>query len=72
MNFGMSRKSTPCCNYILFSDGVLAGFQAQDWMHLEFPSKMYIDYVRVYQQDGVTDGTTCDPSSYPTTNYINE
>lgn len=33
---------------------------------------MYIDYVRVYQRSDVKDGVGCNPSSYPTTDYINK
>ena len=33
---------------------------------------MYIDYVRVYQRSDVTDGVGCNPSSHPTTDYINK
>ena len=32
---------------------------------------MYIDYVRVYQRDDVSEGTSCDPSHHPTADYIN-
>lgn len=32
---------------------------------------MYVDYVRVYQRSDVKNGLTCDPSSHPTTDYIN-
>jgi hypothetical protein len=31
---------------------------------------MFIDYVRVYQRDGVKNGVTCDPPSRPTADYI--
>ena len=41
-------------------------------MHLEFPAKMYVDYVRVYQREGVKDGLTCDPPRRPTAQYIKE
>ncbi|KAH9841904.1 glycoside hydrolase family 16 protein [Rhodofomes roseus] len=58
--------------YIIINFGMSPSFQAQDWMHLEFPSKMYIDYVRVYQRSDVSDGTTCDPPNYPTADYINK
>lgn len=47
-------------------------FEAQDWDHLVFPSKMYIDYVRVYQRSDVKEGVGCNPSHHPTTNYINK
>lgn len=32
---------------------------------------MYIEYIRVYQRADVTTGITCNPSSHPTTDYIN-
>lgn len=48
-------------------------FQEQDFMHMEFPAQMLIDYVRVYQREGTgTSGYTCDPSSRPTADYINK
>ncbi|KAJ7432331.1 glycoside hydrolase family 16 protein [Mycena latifolia] len=31
---------------------------------------MRVDYVRVYQREGVADGATCDPPKYPTAAYI--
>lgn len=39
-------------------------------MHLTFPSEMYVDYVRVYQREGIQNGVTCDPPNRPTANYI--
>jgi hypothetical protein len=39
---------------------------------MQFPAKMYIDYVRVYQKDGLQHGVGCDPSSRPTADYINK
>jgi len=50
----------------------IGSFQLQDYMHLQFPSKMYIDYVRVYQKSGLQNAVGCDPSSRPTANYINK
>jgi len=47
------------------------GFQAQDFQHLVFPSKMLIDYVRIYQRDG-HENWGCDPSDHPTAQYIQE
>lgn len=58
--------------YIVFNLGLSPQFQEQDWKHLVFPSKMYVDYVRVYQRDDVKNGVTCNPSSHPTTDYINK
>lgn len=72
MNLGMSRE------YLLgglmfarLSHFITAGFQHQDFKHLTFPSKMYVDYVRVYQREDAGDEKlTCDPSSHPTAEYI--
>lgn len=50
----------------------IASFQEQDFEHMQFPSQMYIDYIRVYQRSDVTDGVGCNPSSHPTTDYINK
>lgn len=55
--------------YIIFNFGMAPSFQQQDFMHLQFPSKMYIDYVRVYQRSDAP-GIGCDPSNRPTANYI--
>ena len=53
------------------ADTVAAGFQKQDFEHLTFPARMYVDYVRVYQRDDVgVEGTSCDPPSRPTKDYI--
>jgi hypothetical protein len=49
-----------------------ASFQEQDFAHMKFPSKMYIDYIRVYQRDDVEDGVTCNPPNRPTADYINK
>ncbi|RPD62832.1 glycoside hydrolase family 16 protein [Lentinus tigrinus ALCF2SS1-6] len=59
--------------YIIFNLGMSPGFQKQDFKHLTFPVQMYIDYVRVYQRDDVagnSDAQSCNPSSYPTADYI--
>jgi len=48
-----------------------ASFQGQDYHSLQFPSTMYIDYVRLYQRQGLQNALTCDPPGYPTAAYIN-
>ena len=58
--------------YIILNLGISPSFQQQDYMHLEFPSKMYVDYVRVYQRAGTKNGITCNPPNRPTAKYINE
>lgn len=40
-------------------------------MALQFPSTMYVDYVRLYQRQGIQNALTCDPPGYPTAAYIN-
>ncbi|KAI1794793.1 glycoside hydrolase family 16 protein [Ganoderma leucocontextum] len=59
--------------YVIFNLGMAPGFQKQDFQHLTFPVSMYVDYVRVYQRDDVIgeDSYSCNPSSRPTANYIN-
>ncbi|KAJ7063500.1 glycoside hydrolase family 16 protein [Mycena amicta] len=56
--------------YLVFNLGMSPGFQHQDFKHMQFPAEMRIDYVRVYQQAGTKDGTTCDPPTHPTADYI--
>ena len=52
--------------------GMSPGFQQQDYEHMTFPAYMYVDYVRVYQREGLdTDQSIgCDPSKRPTADYI--
>lgn len=50
----------------------IASFQKQDFQAMQFPAKMYIDYVRVYQKAGLKDAVGCNPSSRPTADYINK
>jgi len=57
-------------HYIIFNLGMSPSFQAQDFMNLQFPSEMLIDYVRVYQKEGAQN-IGCDTQNYPTANYIN-
>lgn len=52
--------------------GMSPSFQLQDYKHMQFPAKMYVDYVRIYQREDVArDSMTCDPRSHPTADYIN-
>lgn len=57
--------------YIILNLGLAPSFQHQDFEHMQFPSEMYIDYVRVYQREGIQNGLTCDPPNRPTATYIN-
>ena len=48
-------------------------WEQPDFDEIQFPAKMYIDYVRVYQREDVGQhGITCDPPNYPTADYINK
>ncbi|TDL22109.1 beta-glucan synthesis-associated [Rickenella mellea] len=58
-------------HYIIFNLGMSPGFQQQDFKNLKFPATMSIEYVRVYQREGAHN-TGCNPSNYPTTDYIND
>ena len=57
--------------YLIFNLGLAPNFQPQDFEHLVFPVSMYVDYIRIYQRRGISNGVTCDPPSRPTTDYIN-
>jgi len=50
----------------------IASFQKQDFHAMQFPAKLYIDYVRVYQKAGLDGAVGCDPSGRPTATYINK
>ncbi|KIK08000.1 glycoside hydrolase family 16 protein [Laccaria amethystina LaAM-08-1] len=58
--------------YLILNLGLSPSFQKQDFKHLVFPSEMYVDYVRIYQRQGVQNGITCDPPNRPTANYISQ
>ncbi|KAF9013422.1 glycoside hydrolase family 16 protein [Cyathus striatus] len=56
--------------YVIMNLGMSPSFQKQDFKHLTFPVSMFIDYVRIYQREGVKNGVTCDPPNRPTSDYI--
>ncbi|KAH9997835.1 glycoside hydrolase family 16 protein [Russula vinacea] len=59
--------------YLIFNLGMAPSFQQQDFAHMVFPSRMLIDYIRVYQRSDVSsNGIGCNPPARPTTNYINQ
>ncbi|KAI5115630.1 hypothetical protein M0805_000612 [Coniferiporia weirii] len=55
---------------IILNLAISESFQTVNTATMTFPSEMHIDYVRVYQRDGETN-VGCDPSAYPTADYIN-
>lgn len=56
---------------IIMNLGMSSSFQTLDLANLPFPSKMRVDYVRIYQREGEIN-LTCDPDDFPTAKYINE
>ena len=57
--------------YIIANLGMSSNFGFVDLDHLTFPTKMKVDWVRVYQDpDNINIG--CDPPDFPTAAYINE
>lgn len=40
-----------------------------DFEHLTFPTRMRVDYIRVYQKEGNIN-VGCDPKDFPTADYI--
>ncbi|TRM64168.1 glycoside hydrolase family 16 protein [Schizophyllum amplum] len=56
--------------YMIINLGMAPSFQQQDFEHMKFPAQMLVDYVRVYQREGTTDGVTCNPPNRPTKDYI--
>ena len=57
--------------YILFNVAVSDYWHIQEpGMEPNFPSKLEIDYVRVYQEYPTNDTLSCSPTSHPTKEYI--
>ncbi|KIY71730.1 glycoside hydrolase family 16 protein [Cylindrobasidium torrendii FP15055 ss-10] len=58
--------------YMVLNFGMAYNFQPQDYSKLTWPNNMYIDYVRIYQREGLKkkDYLSCDPEAHPTKDYI--
>lgn len=56
---------------IILNLGISTAWVYIDWPSLVWPSHMRIDYVRIYQPSGSV-SITCDPSDYPTYDYIQD
>lgn len=54
---------------IILNLGISNSWVYIDWPSLVWPSRMRIDYVRIYQPTGAQ-SITCDPTDYPTYDYI--
>ncbi|KAF8683192.1 Glycoside hydrolase family 16 protein [Rhizoctonia solani] len=57
--------------YIIVNLGISPNFGAIDFEHLQFPTWMLVDWVRVYQPKGKRN-IGCDPEDFPTSTYINK
>lgn len=68
-NIGFRRISKEPMSVVM-NLGLSNNWAYIDWPALQFPLRMRVDYVRVYQPPGST-SMTCDPPDHPTTNYIN-
>ncbi|KAK7470382.1 hypothetical protein VKT23_001809 [Stygiomarasmius scandens] len=56
--------------YLLINLGMSKNFGEVDLAHLTFPARMSVDWIRVYQ-DPKAINVGCDPSEFPTAEYIN-
>ncbi|KAL7285393.1 hypothetical protein ACG7TL_000488 [Trametes sanguinea] len=57
--------------YLIMNLGMSKNFGTVDFDHLQFPSTLRVDYIRVYQ-DPDNINISCDPPDFPTAAYINE
>lgn len=65
----MSRAGSVRCESLALTDDSPADFGTIDWAELQWPNYMDIDWVRLYQKGDPKIG--CNPSDYPTEDYIN-
>lgn len=57
--------------YLIMNLGMSENFGTVDLAHLPFPTKMRVDWIRVYQpKDAINIG--CDPKDFPTASYISQ
>lgn len=56
---------------IVMNVGISNNWAYIDWPALKWPSKMKVDYVRVYQPSDAK-SITCDPEGFPTYDYIED
>jgi hypothetical protein len=57
--------------YIIANLGMSPNFGKIDFLHLQFPTTMRIEYIRVYQPANQIN-IGCDPPDFPTLSYINQ
>ncbi|GJJ12902.1 hypothetical protein Clacol_007148 [Clathrus columnatus] len=57
---------------IIMNLAISASFQPVVVQTLTFPAALQIDYVRIYQRTGTSNGVGCDPPGFPTSQYIND
>ncbi|KAH9944099.1 glycoside hydrolase family 16 protein [Epithele typhae] len=56
--------------YLIMNLGMSFNFGTVDLQHITFPTKMKVDWIRVYQ-DPSNVNIGCDPPDFPTSDYIN-
>jgi beta-glucanase (GH16 family) len=56
--------------YMVVNLGMSKEFGGVDFEHLDFPTWMLVDWIRVYQPKGKRN-VGCDPEDFPTMDYIN-
>ncbi|KAA1099304.1 hypothetical protein PGT21_002894 [Puccinia graminis f. sp. tritici] len=59
---GGRTDQSPEPMYVILNLGISNKFQTVEWEKLNFPAKMYIDYVRIYQREGHTN-IGCSPKA---------
>ncbi|CCD23627.1 beta-glucan synthesis-associated protein KRE6 NDAI_0B05950 [Naumovozyma dairenensis CBS 421] len=69
-NIGWRRISKEPMS-IIMNLGISNNWAYIDWQYIFFPVTMSIDYVRIYQPND-TVSITCDPTDYPTYDYIQD
>ncbi|KAF8076645.1 beta-glucan synthesis-associated protein [Lyophyllum atratum] len=57
--------------YLIMNLGMSRNFGHIDFAHLTFPTRMRVDYIRVYQDPKMIN-IGCNPPNFPTTDYINK
>jgi len=57
--------------YLIANLGISPNFETPDFSTLTFPTKMRIDWIRVYQPKNAIN-VGCDPKDFPTAAYINQ
>lgn len=55
--------------YVILNLGISNKFQTVEWDKLQFPARMYVDYVRIYQREGHTN-IGCSPKGHSLSTFF--